>query len=322
MKADISQLVGLVAEKGSITKAAELLGISQPALTNHIKKLENELGVKLFNRGTSPLALTYAGQRYLENTKKLLDVKKSMDREMSDIARGITGRVRIGVTVEQGAAWLPLFLPDFISRYPKVEITIREGVSETFEKWLLDGEIDLCVMALPVMSPDIQYEPFINSAIYLVSSRGHPFAREVNLEVNSPLKPHYIDPQRLEGERFIMLMPQQGLCRIASQILDKHGVRVNTVMRLTSNRTAAHLAGAGLGLTFTTYNGCLSALAIPQIRPVFYTVEDPPFFRYVTIAYRKDPVFTPAAQYLLQLMRDCLRRQFSKDGILIQRPAL
>ena len=78
--------VNMVARYGSFTKAAAKLFISQPALSNYISKVEEELGVRLFDRSANPLILTYAGEQYLKRTKKILTQIDDMDREMRDIA--------------------------------------------------------------------------------------------------------------------------------------------------------------------------------------------------------------------------------------------
>ncbi|MDY3868616.1 MAG: LysR family transcriptional regulator [Pyramidobacter sp.] len=317
MRTDIVQAVTVTAEKGSITKAAEALGISQPALTHIIKKLESELGAALFDRSAAPLRLTYAGERYCAAAEKMRALQNAMDAEMRDIARGITGRVRIGMAVEQCAAWLPLFLPEFIRRYPRVELSVREGTSEDFEKWLLEGSADICISSLPVCSSDIQYETFLNSPIYLIASREHALAQGKDLFGNSPARPLYVEPSRLNGEKFIMTTPQQGMGRLAAQILETHGVRPASIMRLTSNRAVARLAASGVGVAFTTYSGCLAALELPGAQPVFCTVEDPMIFRRAVIAYRSNPVFSPAHQYMLRLMRGCLR-SFEQLDIAVQ----
>lgn len=97
--------VNMVARYGSFTKAAAKLFISQPALSNYISKVEEELGVRLFDRSANPLILTYAGEQYLKRTKKILTQIDDMDREMRDIAHFMHGRIRIGFPNERIIFW-------------------------------------------------------------------------------------------------------------------------------------------------------------------------------------------------------------------------
>jgi DNA-binding transcriptional LysR family regulator len=306
MNFDIYRYLAAVAETRNITRAAQLLHISQPALTKAIRKRERELGVELFDRRTSPLSLTYAGERYLKNLLKLLDIQRSLRQEMDAIAAGTRELLRIGITVERGTTWLPFILPPYAAAHPEVKLQALEGTNESFEKDLLGNRLDLCISTLPVESDDIEYERVNESPVYLVSSPDHPFAREVDLSVNSLLKPHYIAPERLSGEKFLTLLPQQGMYRVAQQIFEKYALKVDVVMRLSSQSTITLLAAAGMGLAFTTYNGGTKALQTAGIHPVFYTVEEPLFCRKNIIAYKKDRVFSPAARDLIALTRSVL----------------
>ena len=114
MNNDIYRYLLTVAQTRNITRAAEMLHISQPALTKAIRRQEKDLGVTLFDRSTTPLKLTYAGERFLESARKLLDIGTAMREEMKNIALGAKERVRLGITVERGTAWLPLILPQFV----------------------------------------------------------------------------------------------------------------------------------------------------------------------------------------------------------------
>ena len=300
MNTDIYHYLLTVAKTRNITRAAEMLHISQPALTKAIRRQEKELGVTLFDRGKSPLTLTYAGERFLESARKLLDISDSMHEEMRNIASGAKERVRMGITVERGTAFLPLILPDFSREYPEVEVRVMEGTNAFFERAILDNQMDFCVSTLPIASDDIVYEAVNDAPIYLISSPEHRLARLADPETNSPQRPQYIRPEELEGEKFLTLTPAQGMYRVSQQILEKYALHVNVVMRLTSQRTITLLAAAGMGLTFTTYNGSLLAASQKELHPVFYTVEDPMYYRKNIIAYKRDRVFSPAVLALIE----------------------
>ncbi|MBP3836296.1 MAG: LysR family transcriptional regulator [Pyramidobacter sp.] len=299
MNNDIYRYLLTVAQTRNITRAAEMLHISQPALTKAIRRQEKDLGVTLFDRSTTPLKLTYAGERFLESARKLLDIGTAMREEMKNIALGAKERVRLGITVERGTAWLPLILPQFVRDYPGVDVRVMEGTNAFFERAILAGQMDFCVSTLPIGSGDIAYEAVNDAPIYLISSADHPLARFADLSENSPLRPQYIVPELLEGEDFLMLTPAQGVYRVTQLLLEKYALHVKTVMQLTSLRTITLLAAAGMGLTFTTSNGAQLAMAQEQFHPVFYTIEDPMYYRRNIIAWKKDRVFSPAVLALI-----------------------
>ena len=105
--------VNQIAECGSMTKAAAALFITQPALSNYISKLEEELGVRLFDRSVTPLRLTYAGERYLAYTRRILMQVGDLEREMRDISRNQRGRIRLGFPGERMICMLPVFCLPF-----------------------------------------------------------------------------------------------------------------------------------------------------------------------------------------------------------------
>ena len=160
--------------------------------------------------------------------------------------------------------------------------------------------MDFCVSTLPIASDDIAYEAVNDSPIYLISSAGHRLASAADLETNSPQHPQYVSPEELEGERFLSLTPAQGMYLVGQQILEKYALHVNTVMRLTSQRTITLLAASGMGVAFTTYNGAMLAASQKELHPVFYTVEDPMYYRKNIIAYKRDRVFSPAVIALIE----------------------
>lgn len=138
--------VNKVAECGSITKAAAALFISQPALSNYISKVEEELGVRLFDRSANPLILTYAGEQYLKRTKKILAQIDDMDREMRDITHHLRGRLRIGFPNERIIYMLPLILPPFKKRFPGIDVIVVSGPGNQLVDKLRSGDVDFVML--------------------------------------------------------------------------------------------------------------------------------------------------------------------------------
>jgi LysR family cyn operon transcriptional activator len=303
---DIYRYLLTIEKTRNITHAAEQLHISQPALTKALHKQEAILGIRIFNRDSSPLTLTYAGERYFENIRRLLEIEQEMEHEMHDIASGAKERVRVGITVERGASWLPRILPLFVKEHPEVDVQIREDVNAAFERALLNNELDFCVSTLPVNESKLEYELAGSGGIYLISSSDHPLAAYADLRTNSIQYPQYLDPQLLNGQKFITLKPGQGMYRIATYLFEKYALNVQIIMQLTSQRTVTSLAAAGMGLAFTTRSGAEWVLENTAFHPVFYTVEDPMYQRYNIIVYKKDKVFTPPVRALIDLTRDVI----------------
>lgn len=159
-----------VAEELNITKAAERHFITQQALSSHIIKLENELGIRLFNR-TPSLSLTYAGSRLLRAATQIMDIKRQILNEIDDINNNRRGEIKLGVSHTRGRALLPEILPLYNMSHPLVEISLVEGNTENLEYQLQHGMIDLMIGFAPVMLDGVETIPLLKDRLFVVMPR-------------------------------------------------------------------------------------------------------------------------------------------------------
>ena len=293
-----------IAELRSVSKAAKALYVSQPALTKYVNKLEAELGTKLFDRTVTPIQLTYAGERYITEMNKILDIKQQLDREMEEIAYMRGGRIVLGIGSARGLFWLPYILPPFVRAHPGVDVRIVEGTSDDFEAQMLRGEIDISIYALPVKTDGIDYEVLMDERILLVVPQGHALLERRDVSGNGVDNLLRIEPERLNGQRFIGLTPGQGLHRTNQLLFERHGIKPGSVMELTNSDTAFLLACQGLGLTFTPEISAAN-LKVPR-QPVYCTVDDPPYTRKIIVAYKKHRPLSRAARKFIETTREII----------------
>ena len=293
-----------IAELRSVSKAAKALYVSQPALTKYVNKLEAELGTKLFDRSTTPIQLTYAGERYIAEMNKILGIKQQLDREMEEIAYMRGGRIVLGIGSARGMYWLPYILPPFVREYPEVEVRIVEGTSDDFEAQMLSGEIDISIYALPVKAEGIDYEVLMDERILLVVPQGHELLEGRDISGNDIDHLLCVEPERLNGQRFIGLTPGQGLHRTNQLIFERHGIKPGSVMELTNSDTAFLLACQGLGLIFAP-GDCAINLKVPR-QPVYCTLDDPPYTRKIIVAYKKHRPLPLVARKFIETTREVI----------------
>jgi len=290
-----------IAEEGNITKAAKKLYLSQPALTIFLNKLESQLGIKLFDRNRSPIQLTYAGERYLTEMKKAVQIEQALYREFEEIAQNRKGRLIIGIGNARGDYWLPFIIPEFMKRFPGVSIKVVEGKSSSFEEELVNGQIDLAITALPIFSPDIEYEIISEEVIFLAVNQGNPILEGLDLTGNSLHNLLRIDPKRLDGQKFLCPSPGHGLYRCTMQLFEKHGIHPGQLEEINNSDTAYHLACNGFGLVFTPDTSATPPY--PAVQPVFCTLDDPPYTRKIVAAYCKYIGCSPIAQNFIDVAR-------------------
>ena len=137
-----------VAERGNFTRAAEDLGISQPALSRSIQKLEEELEQPVFERKTRSVSLTEAGVLLQSRAQQVLAIIEDTKAEITD--DGQSGRVRVGAIPTIAPYFLPDLLRQFSSKFPKATLIVQENTTDVLLKSCTQGEIDLAILALPV----------------------------------------------------------------------------------------------------------------------------------------------------------------------------
>lgn len=163
-----------VAERGNFTRAAEDMGVSQPALSRSIQKLEEELGQPVFERKTRSVSLTEAGSLLQSRARQMLTILEDTKAEIAD--DGESGRVRVGAIPTIAPYFLPRILQQFADRHPKATLVVQESTTDVLLKGLTQGEIDLAILALPVPAKYLEVEVLFEEELLLVLPPHHPLA--------------------------------------------------------------------------------------------------------------------------------------------------
>ena len=144
-----------IAEEQSFTGAAERLWVAQPGLSTQIRRLEEELGVKLFERHTRGVDLTAAGKLFLERARVALAAADDVRAVGSDLASDVVGAVRLGIATRPKSDLVPSLLAHFGAMRPDVEMTVVEAFGGTLLRDLRDGRLDAMVTPSVYRSPEI-----------------------------------------------------------------------------------------------------------------------------------------------------------------------
>ncbi len=225
-----------IADCGSVTEAAKKLYISQPSLSYILGRVEEDLGVRLFDRKTSPLTLTYAGERYVETARQILLLSGNLRRELKDIGGGAKGEIRIGIPTERAGYMLPRVLDRFRDRYPGVQIRLVESRSAEILKELDKDRISFAVLpgAEDEFPIGLENELIYRERIRLVVPEG--------METPADLK-------ALKDQPFLIMKSGQYIRKKTEQILRRAGFFPKNVMEISSCLTAVELVRAEMGVT-------------------------------------------------------------------------
>ena len=161
------QYVIAAAEAGSFSKAALVVHVSQPALSQMIQRLEDELGVKLFIRKSNKVILTEEGAIFCEEGREILNRSQHLISRMREFKELTQGKLSIAIAPFYQKNFLLPFLAEFRKKYPGIMVQVVDAFSNYSEELLMNGEVDLALVMLPFHSGTIRYEPLYREQIYL-----------------------------------------------------------------------------------------------------------------------------------------------------------
>ena len=236
-------------EEMNITHAAQRLYISQQALSNHIARLEEELGVKLFNR--SPvLSLTYAGKRFYEYAQQMATIERQIHQMVDDVKGSEAGELRVGISHTCGRAILPSILPKFKDEYPLVDVQLVEENSAEMENALRRGSMDLMIDFLPLSIEGATYTELTKERLFLVVPKKileEHYASSLEKTVSKCKES--LDMKLFKELPFILLKKGNRVRAMLDEYMERTGFEPNIILETENTETAFALASKGMGIT-------------------------------------------------------------------------
>ena len=291
---------------GSVSKAAERLYISQPALSKYVKNLENYLDVKLFERVGKHLILTDAGQKYLEAAHAMMETFTTMTNELKSTGNLIHGLLRVGTSNSRSPLLLSKTIPLFREKYPNVEIQLFEESSYKLENKLAEGMIDLLITKGPVSSFAKLFvsKPLFTEELLLSLPEGHPAIAQAKEDVGSSFP--WIDLSLLKDETFILLKAGQYTRFLADQIFADYNFYPKNYISTANIETAIRMSANGMGPTFVPSFFTENQYPSQQNHPLFSSVGRDSRHIYSTfkIIYRQDCQLTRYMQSFIELLQE------------------
>ncbi|MBD9443298.1 transcriptional regulator CynR [Pseudomonas sp. PDM04] len=208
-----------VAEHLSFTKAAAALYVSQPALSQQVRQLEESLGAQLFDRSGRTTRLTDAGDVYLQYARRAAQELQEAKRAIHDVSDLSRGSLRVAVTPTFTTYLVGPVVEAFHARYPKITLNLKEISQERIEDLLLAGELDVGIAFDEVNSPDIDSVPLLDETLALVVSRRHPLAKEKSVGL-----------QALNAESLVLLSTEFATRDQIDRYCREHGIHPQVLM--------------------------------------------------------------------------------------------
>jgi DNA-binding transcriptional LysR family regulator len=234
---EIRQLEALVgiADHGTFSNAAEALGTVQSNISNRIARLESELGTELVARATG--SLTESGVIVVERARRILTELRAIASDVSELNAEIRGQVTLGMIGSAGRWIVPLLLENVRHRYSHINLRISEGTNSALEPRLVNGQLDLAVLAWPVMADELTAVDLFTEDLVVIAHRDHllaqyggplPFSVLAEHDIllpmrGTPIRREIDEAARQAGVELKPLVEIDGLRTIASMTFDGHG---------------------------------------------------------------------------------------------------
>ena len=234
---DLRYLVTLARER-HFRRAAELCFVTQPALSLAIRKLEDELGVAIFERARKDITVTAIGQRIIEQAQRVLDEAAQLKTLASEAQHPLHGTLRLGVIHTVGPYLLPELIPALHRKAPHMPLSIDENTTANLQAALRNGELDAIVIALPFGDAGIATRALYDEDFVVVVPKTHAWAERRSIK-----------PQELANEEVLLL--DSGHC-FSNQVAEAcHTMQrsTNTTRHGNSLETIRNMVASGLGIT-------------------------------------------------------------------------
>lgn len=276
-----------VAQEGTFRRAALRCAVSQPSLSAQVKKLEEELGGRLFDRLGRRTRLTPLGVRFLPHAQAILQRLESARISVAEGLEEEAGEFRLGIIPTVAPFWLPRVLPAIKRALPAAKLIVLEQTTDELVRLLGSGDLDSAVFCLPVTGPNLIASPLLKEEFLLVLPAAHPLARRRELSLEQVAK-----------EPWILMTEPHCLRDQVADFWKRKRRRIDTILETGQVESLIGLVGAGLGVSM------VPEMAFRRREDVVYRRLSPPRpGRTVALVRHRDHFQTPVARKFTGLLQ-------------------
>jgi LysR family hydrogen peroxide-inducible transcriptional activator len=289
-KMEVNQLRFLVAvaKTGSFSKAATQCYVSQPALSEQIQKLENEIGKTLLNRNRRNAIPTPAGQILVEQAMRILQQVETAKQAVRSSDGGMCGKISLGVLPTIAPYLLPHVFAQFSEKCPQAEVMVHEDMTARILQMMDTGELDLGILSLPIKEPGFEIEELFTEELLLAVPSKHPLATKPTIRIED-----------LYSAKFILMREGHCLGDQALVFCHRHDFRPHIVFRSSQIETIQSFVMAGQGVSLIPE----MAKATGRLPLVYRSLEKPRPSRTIVAAWRSKQESNGAFNQFLKHLR-------------------
>ncbi|MGM0878552.1 MAG: LysR family transcriptional regulator [Bacillota bacterium] len=276
----------VVARLQHITRAAETLSISQPALSRSIARLEEELGVQLFERQGRTISLNHYGQLFLKRSDRIMKEFQEGKQEIQDLLDPDYGKVSFGFMPTLGTYLIPNLISSFRADYPNVYFQFKQNRNDLLLKQLELSEIDFCLVSSIEGKTQFRWIQLWSEELFIIVPSHHHLANYESITL-----------QEIADEPFVLLEEGNGLRGITDQLFQEAGISPKITFEGEEVHTIAAFVAAGLGVTLIPDFKGIDWDKISRIR-----VRSPNCQRVIGLAWVEGRYLSPSAKRFQQFI--------------------
>jgi DNA-binding transcriptional LysR family regulator len=292
---DINQLevLSVVAREKSFSRAAEVLNRTQPAVSQAIRRLEQEVGEKLFDRSSKDGTLTLAGEILVDYAKQMLNLRQTAHdaiKEMRDLQHG---KVTVSANEHTVFYLLPV-IEEFRRQHPQIKIEVRRGVASRMPKEIMAREVELGVISFKPTDNSVVSLSVLSDELALIVSPEHHLAGKTSVSI-----------KELGEEKFIAHNAPSPYRQKVIESFEKHNTKLNISIELPSLEAIKRLVEKGVGVALVPKLTAQNEIADKRL--VALSVKEMKLERKLNIIYRRNSVLSHAAKVFLKLAKEMSR---------------
>lgn len=254
-----------IAQAKTISGAAKNLYISQPALSQYLQRIEQELGTPIFNRRGSHLDLTPTGEVLVQKGRALLNMRQDMLEQINGLADKNKKTIRFGISPFYSKYYLPPLMLYYREHYPQTRFEIVEKISVELEKAVLEGSLEVCFAPAYPIVPGLHYEMIHMEEIMIAVPKDHPVNQYATPSYGTP----YMEMEHLKNLPFVALEPEQKFAQMSQHIFQHFNIVPNVIYETLNWDTVHALVANGIGV------GLLPAM----LREMYLSMKRPNYYR-------------------------------------------
>ena len=280
-----------LAETESFTKAAQINGITQSAVSQQISSLERQLRCLLIERSKKKFRLTREGQLLYEYGKQVIQSYESLLSKLQEVKDIISGTIRVATIYSIGLHDLPPYLKRFLRAHPTVNVHVEYQRANQVYDDVLGNVVDLGLVAYPNRDPRLEIVPLRNETLSVICHPNHPLAKQKSLTL----------PQ-LQDQRFIAFEPDIPTRKAIDKFLRDHEVTVRTVMEFDNIETVKRAVEIEAGISIVPHATVSQEVAKQTLCSIPFV--DTELHRPLAVIYKKGKVLSPAMRQFIRLLQE------------------